>query len=448
MNNVIVVDAPCGSWKTRNAIKMINESKEDEKFLVIVLYLSEVERFKAECKKKRFSTPTINTRYKSKSEHLVDLIKAGKNIVATHALFHLLVMNDELKQRLNEYTLIMDEVTDVVEQIIYYREDTTAFLTMCKKYHSGQKITKKNSREEIIVDCPENGVLLVFDGSDKYGGMFKNQKEKTENDYVYLLDADKDNAQTVALLNPELFTSFNKVYVLTYLFKFQFQRYYFDFYKVQYEMYSSSEKRGYFKCDKIVGGVKYRDLIKVHNARGLDKYNERQSAFSKRWYDDATDDMTRDVKKACYSFFKRVTQTKAEDNMWTVFKEHRKKVTGSGYSQGFVSLNLKATNELKNKNSVAILINRYPNPTVSRVLHKENGMRVDSNGFALSEMIQLIFRSCIRDGKPITVFLPSKRMQLLLNKWLNVKYCNSNDFDLSFSDEEYRSYKTKRTRGE
>lgn len=38
--------------------------------------------------------------------------------------------------------------------------------------------------------------------------------------------------------------------------------------------------------------------------------------------------------------------------------------------------------------------------------------------FALSEMIQFIWRSAIRDNKPIKLYIPSVRMRNLLEKWI------------------------------
>ena len=47
---------------------------------------------------------------------------------------------------------------------------------------------------------------------------------------------------------------------------------------------------------------------------------------------------------------------------------------------------------------------------------------VSEESFALGEMVQWIYRSQIRNGKPITVYVPSKRMRELLIDWLNGKY--------------------------
>ena len=49
---------------------------------------------------------------------------------------------------------------------------------------------------------------------------------------------------------------------------------------------------------------------------------------------------------------------------------------------------------------------------------EQNGITVDEDGFALSEMLQFIWRSAIRDGKEIWVYIPSVRMRNLLEQWI------------------------------
>ena len=44
------------------------------------------------------------------------------------------------------------------------------------------------------------------------------------------------------------------------------------------------------------------------------------------------------------------------------------------------------------------------------------GMDINEDIYALSEFMQWVFRSAIRDNKPIHIFLPSERMRNLLNK--------------------------------
>ena len=44
---------------------------------------------------------------------------------------------------------------------------------------------------------------------------------------------------------------------------------------------------------------------------------------------------------------------------------------------------------------------------------------MDQDGYALSEMLQWIWRSAIRDGKEINLYIPSKRMRTLLTDWID-----------------------------
>ena len=64
-----------------------------------------------------------------------------------------------------------------------------------------------------------------------------------------------------------------------------------------------------------------------------------------------------------------------------------------------------------------ILVNRYLNPFVKNFF-TSNGIDVDEEGYALSEMLQFIWRSAIRDGKEIWIYIPSIRMRTLLKKWI------------------------------
>jgi len=67
---------------------------------------------------------------------------------------------------------------------------------------------------------------------------------------------------------------------------------------------------------------------------------------------------------------------------------------------------------------VAYLVNVFFRVPVSRYL-KAMFINLDEDLFALSEMIQFIWRSRIREGKPIDLFIPSGRMRHLLKAWLN-----------------------------
>ena len=49
---------------------------------------------------------------------------------------------------------------------------------------------------------------------------------------------------------------------------------------------------------------------------------------------------------------------------------------------------------------------------------KDKGVTIEENDYALSMLIQWIFRSRIRDNQKINIYIPSKRMRNLLESWL------------------------------
>ena len=48
----------------------------------------------------------------------------------------------------------------------------------------------------------------------------------------------------------------------------------------------------------------------------------------------------------------------------------------------------------------------------------QNNVNVNEETYALSEMLQWIWRSAIREGNEIWIYIPSRRMRKLLQNWL------------------------------
>ena len=71
----------------------------------------------------------------------------------------------------------------------------------------------------------------------------------------------------------------------------------------------------------------------------------------------------------------------------------------------------------RSKTSLAYVANIFMNPIVKNYF-RINGIEIDEERYALSEMIQWVWRSAIRGGKPISIYVPSKRMRELLISWL------------------------------
>ena len=93
-------------------------------------------------------------------------------------------------------------------------------------------------------------------------------------------------------------------------------------------------------------------------------------------------------------------------------------VSSKGYGKGFVALNMRASNDYAKKTSVAYPVNRYMNTGVKNFFVKHN-IQPDEDKYALSEMLQFIWRSAIRNGEEIWIYIPSVRMRNLLKIWID-----------------------------
>ena len=132
--------------------------------------------------------------------------------------------------------------------------------------------------------------------------------------------------------------------------------------------------------------------------------------------------------------------------MRTSYEKNKKSIEGAGYTKirnltaseknmpqaelrilinnlsCFVPCNARASNNYKNRFILAYLCNMHPHVYIERFF-KLKEIEINRDAFALSCLIQWVWRSSIRDGKPINLYLPSKRMKNIFIKWLNGDVC-------------------------
>ena len=390
-----IIDAICGAGKTSAAINYINNSTEDQHFLYITPYLTEVERIISACPNKKFKQPES---YGTKLNGIKYLFNKGYNIVSTHSLF---TQFDEETMDLIKaygYTLIMDEVSDVVTPLDISDDDLQ---TLLEKY-------------TVISD----GNILKWTAKD-YHGEFEKYKKLCELDAVGIYG----NTALLWLLPVKTFTAFQEIYILTYMFDCQVQRSYYDYYNLEYNnMYVSGDSINnyYFTQDQEMYNAKnFNKLIHIVDNAKLNKIGDADGSLSKSWYlRNKNNECMQQIKNNVYNFFHNVTKTSTKENLWTTFTEFQDLIKGKGYAKGFLSCNARAVNIYRGCNALAYTVNRYFNPYIKNFF-LSNGIRVEEDQYALSELIQWIFRSALRDGKEITIYIPSKRMRELLQSWIN-----------------------------
>ena len=388
MCKIKIVDAICGSGKTSAAIEYMKK-RTDANFIYVTPFLSEIERVKKACTPRRFYDPKA---WGKKIDSFNQLIKKGSNIATTHALFRGVEQDTRDMLSLQNYILILDEVMSVVEPLDITRSDLDIIL--------------KNGLAHI-----DEEKYLVWD-ADSYKGEYNRIKNMSKNRNIVVVN-------NVALLwnfPVTVFDCFEEVWILTYIFDGQVQKSYFDYHGIEYEYYGVNKDMTDFTKGKHTSELKYGHLIDVYEG----KYNtigDNTTALSKTWYINAKKDILDIFQKTIYNYFKLHTKSKTTENMWTTFRDFKSKIKGEGYTRGFVSCNARATNEHKHKTCLAYCINRYNNPLIKSFFQQKD-IKFDEDNYALSELIQWIFRSQLRDKKPIQIYIPSKRMRNLLLEWM------------------------------
>jgi hypothetical protein len=124
------------------------------------------------------------------------------------------------------------------------------------------------------------------------------------------------------------------------------------------------------------------------------------------------------VKNNIYNYFNNVVKGKSADNMWTCLKEAKSQLAGNGYTKGFVPNSCRATNAYAHKIKYAYIYNKFLDCYQDQFF-KTHNTEINQDMYALSELVQWLFRSAIRNGQPINLYIPSSRMRELLIKWLD-----------------------------
>ncbi len=397
-----VVDSIMGSGKSTWIREYMNTHPE-RRWWYIGVYLNEASVPVTGCPGLHFQEPSDESR--TKSDDLVSLIKKGVNIASTHQLFLRIIQTPEFLEMLQaqEYTLVIDEVLDVIEDLSKSNDDIQGQLALNKISISSednqltflQKVDSRNSLADVV------------------------PRMKTANVYY-------NGVTLLSVFKPEIFKMFRDVYVLTYLFSGSRMRMYFDFYGFQYNTFYvsngelSSEKRNNLPEKRKISGLinLYQGPLYEIEITGWER-----TRFSQSWYNDRRYNKYQEqLFKNTYNYLHNSLHATGKNTMYTVFKNVYKKNPSllPGYKKAFVECTAKATNNFRDRNNLAYLVNMFQDPEIRRFL-SPGGIEVNEEAFARCFMLQWIWRSAIRDGKPINLFLPSSRMRGILKEWMEHK---------------------------
>lgn len=439
-----VIDAICGAGKTSYAIQMLNDNSKagfgingelftsTKKYIYVTPFLSEVERV-INNTKAEFSEP--NNKRSSKYEHVKKLIEDGKSIVMTHELFSRLDEDTLTDIECEGYILIMDEVANVLNQIKISTGDLGYLI--------------KSGAIEIDNFGQVNWIDDNYETSEI--NRFRDIKVLAERENLFI----ENNTALFWTMNVKSFLCFDEVYILTYLFDGQIQKYYYDMHEIDYSKYSVQ------KIDDRYELCEYNSLLEPRGKieELLNVYVDYKSASGKRsrlnsnfdsrknvntkyqlsgtWLNNASDKDIEQLRKNLVSYFRTQAPTLNDKIFWTTLKSTAPRIKNvkckfhnkdDRTKDNYLPLNVRATNDYADCTSMAYVYNRFMNP-IEKNFFYNRGITVDEDQLAMSDLIQFLFRGCIRKNEPMNCYIPSERMRNILTQWLDYSEGN-NDYEI------------------
>ena len=124
----------------------------------------------------------------------------------------------------------------------------------------------------------------------------------------------------------------------------------------------------------------------------------------------------KDIAPRGYKYTRELTDEEKKGRTNAQIEEY---IDGNGL-RCWVASNARATNSYSDRHVLAYMLNLNPNPEILKYFAKQ-GVNFSKDEFALAGLIQWVWRSAIRKGEPITLYLPSPRMKRLFTEWLEGK---------------------------
>lgn len=399
-----------GSGKTQAAITYMNEHPR-KRFIYITPFLDEASRIRHACPQLHFEEPAQLEEFKkSKIVHTATLINEGRNIATTHAAF--LGYDDEMIADIKKhsYTLIIDEDMDIVDIETIGKGDYEYLL-------------RNGYIEEV-----DGRIVRARNGPDADATVYSHILSFLDNRKIQVCEYDGDGSKTILFywtIPEELLTNFTEVYILTYLFDGQKLHHYLKLCGLSYEyigVKTCDEWTGYRFTDwpgEVPGYVaSIKDLISVYEGP-MNDIGEDYYALSASWLkrNQGKPVMTR-LRNNLNNWFRNINRdSNSSDRLWSTVKDSKDTLKGGGYTKGFIQYNLKASNNWRSYTILSYILNIFPH-YAEQAFFRVMGIPLDRDKYALSTMVQWIWRAAIRDGKAVSIYIPSRRMRELLYGWI------------------------------
>jgi len=398
-----VCDCITGGGKSSACINYMN-AHPDQKFIYITPYTDEATRIKDACPELNFYEPSRLKKESdySKSKDTVLMVAEGRNIASTHQCFkfYLKDMLDNIRDK--GYTLMVDENVDVLQEEKDLTEENVGMM-------------------EAYGYIERNDGEYTATGKECHGGWAqKSMRLLQSRELIEFGNSGKSYYYWA--LPKDLLLAFKDVIIMTYMFYGTDMYYYLKMNGIEYtEIGVRHDDTGYHFTDSpSIVTDQMRDFInKIHicEKTKMNEVGDGYYALSINWLKKPESDMAR-LKKNMSNWFNNYNRgVPKEKRLWATVDDSYGQLRSYGVWNNNLAFNYRAINSYSDRTVLAYPVNVFVNVNKKK-FYARKGLKYDEERYALSMMIQWIWRSAIRNGEEISIYIPSRRMRDLFKKWL------------------------------
>lgn len=415
---IAVKDRHCGYGKSSDLIKSLSA---DRSYLIVLPLNTEVKRFMDRAPKDVVLIEPISTNdedpdkrsmatHGRKRDHLRELLLGGHSIVTTHALFSDIayLAQDGL---LLGYDVMVDEVLSVAHSV------TQEVMTGGAK---GKGVSMQSWKGLYL----DEGFASV---DDKTGLVSPTDKWERKQDLPELSNTLFGMAKAQSLfavgdnvlvweLPPILLKAVGSLTIYTFLAEGSLmagfmRRNGIDF---THDRDLVSERKFREKAKRLL------DVRDMHSINRLKFSYTGQQTMTKADHKKVSGALKNTRERLMRGVPKENIMITSAKSMWsTPAGKPGPFAIGSRLFEdtNWVPNTTRGTNNYRHCSHLIYLWDQHLNPRIAEFLGVDSQRHRDM--YAVSELIQWVYRSRVRDGQPITLYLPSSRMRKLLQRWLD-----------------------------
>ena len=414
---VNVVDVRMGCGKTSAAIQYMNDHPE-KRYLFITPFIDETERIRKACPELNFATPSGKIKEFSfrKINHLKELVDDGRNVALSHELYTRCDRDTAKTIAERGYVVFIDEVIEMLSLATLKDDDVDIAVTYGLLISTGRE--------------PGEWVKYSCNPDREYRGVvFRDILEcASSHDIIRLENDGIQERYYYWTIHEELLRLASEIYILTYMFDGMPMKAMLDINKIPYRYIGvqMDDNGKYHFTDRPVRDYDptLREKIHICENERMNSIGDKKTALSSTWtkkarYEDGGENLDT-LRKNLANFFRYYAgpDHESKDRLWCTFKEAVGAVRAKGFYNSHLVWTARATNDYSSRSALAYCVNIYLHPYES-FYFKACGAEIDADKYALANMVQWLWRGCIRNGEEMWVYVPSKRMRDLLVQWLD-----------------------------